>query len=101
MFIEYEAICALPEHMQAAQVTPAQTQTFLDALAAIVTPVAIRYTWRPQLRDPADEFVLEAAINGQADAVVSFNHRDFGTAPRRFGIELLLPAQALKRLRGE
>jgi len=43
--------------------------------------------------------VLEAAVNGRADAIVTFNRRDFGTAPARFGIEILTPAGALRRLR--
>jgi predicted nucleic acid-binding protein len=55
--------------------------------------------WRPQLRDPADELVLEAAVNGRADAVVTFNRRDFGDAPAAFGIEVLTPAEALNRVR--
>jgi hypothetical protein len=55
--------------------------------------------WRPQLRDPNDEMVLETAVTGQADAIVTFNMGDFGEAPGRFGIELFLPQAALKRLR--
>jgi hypothetical protein len=43
--------------------------------------------------------VLETAVNGQADAIVTFNIRDFGEAPGRFGIELLLPRTAIKRIR--
>ena len=52
----------------------------------------------PQLRDPADEMVLEAAINGGADALVTFNRKDFGQVPARFGIALLPPQDALRRL---
>ncbi len=50
------------------------------------------------MRDPADETVLEAAVNGQANAIVTFNLRDYGSAPKDFGIEVLLPRNALKRL---
>jgi PIN domain len=53
----------------------------------VVEPVETHFMWRPQLRDPADELVLEAAVNGQAGAIVTFNRRDFGTAPARFGAE--------------
>ena len=42
--------------------------------------------------------VLEAAINGRADAPVTFNQRDFGNVPARFGIALLTPREALRRL---
>ena len=43
--------------------------------------------------------VLEAAVNGRADALVTFNVRDFGVAPARFGIEVLLPQEAIVRVK--
>jgi hypothetical protein len=43
--------------------------------------------------------VLEAAVNAMAAAIVTFNPKDFGDAPRRFGIEVLLPRDALARVR--
>jgi hypothetical protein len=43
--------------------------------------------------------VLEAAINGGADAIVTFNKRDFGGGPARFGIEVLSPGEALWKVR--
>ncbi len=98
LFLEYEAKCLEVEHRLAAGLSEDEVRRFLDTLAALVRPVTVHYLWRPQLRDAADEMVLEAAVNGQADALVSFNHRDYGPAPARFGVALLLPAQALSRL---
>jgi predicted nucleic acid-binding protein len=40
--------------------------------------------WRPQLRDPGDELVLEAAVNGRANAVVTFNKKAFGEVPMKY-----------------
>ncbi len=57
--------------------------------------------WRPQLRDPADELVLEAAVNGRAEALVTFNRRDFGAVPVRFGIDMPAPAEAMENQRHE
>lgn len=62
-------------------------------------PVKPHFLWRPQLRDLGDEMVLEAAVNGRADALVTFNARDFGTVPARFGIELIIPREAMGRIR--
>jgi hypothetical protein len=42
--------------------------------------------------------VLETAVNGQAQAIVAFNWQHYGGAPARFGIELLLPAEAFRRI---
>lgn len=51
-------------------------------------PVETHLLWRPQLRDPGDEMVPEAAVNGQADLLVTFNLRDVGPVPPRAGDEL-------------
>ena len=70
----------------------------LGELAALIEPVEVHLLWRPQLRDPDDEMVLEAAINGRADALVTYNIRDFRGAAPRFGIRLMQPADLLKEL---
>lgn len=97
--LEYEAICRLPEHRLAAGLSVREVDIFIDAVVALIDPVETHFIWRPQLRDPADELVLEAAVNGSASAIVTFNRRDFGAAPSRFGVEVLMPAQALARIR--
>jgi len=43
--------------------------------------------------------VLEMAINGRADALVTFNVRHFGDVPRRFGVEVLLPREVMRRIK--
>ncbi len=98
LIIEYEATCSREEHLIAAGLGAAKVQQFLDGLAALAEPVETHFLWRPRLRDPADEMVLEAAVNGQANAIVTFNLRDYGATPKDFGIEVLLPRDALKRL---
>jgi predicted nucleic acid-binding protein len=96
--LEYEATCQLEDHRLAAGLTFSEVGLFIDAILAMVEPVETHFLWRPQLRDPADEFVLEAAVNGEADAIVTFNRRDFGAVPARFGIDLLTPAEAIRRI---
>jgi putative PIN family toxin of toxin-antitoxin system len=98
---EYEAKCTMPLHCQAAGFTEDEALVFVDAVVALVEPVETWYRWRPLLRDHDDEMVLEAAVNGQADALVSFNHRDYGNVPGMFNIALLTPSQALRRFRHE
>jgi hypothetical protein len=43
--------------------------------------------------------VLEAAVNGRTEALVTFNVRDYGTAASQFGVEVLLPREAMARIR--
>lgn len=71
---------------------------FLDYLAGYVEPVKLHYLWRPQLGDVADEMVLETAINGRADCIVTFNLKHFEPA-WRFGIEVVTPAEMVRRIR--
>lgn len=97
--LEYEATCRLPEHRRAARLGMREATVFIDAVLATAEPVESHFLWRPQLRDPADELVLEAAINGRAEAIVTFNRRDFGEAPARFGIRVLTPGEALQKVR--
>jgi putative PIN family toxin of toxin-antitoxin system len=96
--LEYEATCRLAEHRLASGLDLDQVAIFVDAVIAMADPVESHFIWRPQLRDPGDELVLEAAVNGRADAIVTFNLRDFGLVPQRFGIDLLAPAEALRRI---
>jgi predicted nucleic acid-binding protein len=72
---------------------------FLAELAALTEPVEVRFQWRPQTRDPNDEMVLEAAINGRANAVVTYNIADFASAAKRFKISVLSPADLLKKVK--
>ncbi len=97
--LEYETICFQAEHRLASGLSEQEVDNFLTAVIAMAEPVATHFLWRPQLRDAGDEMVLEAAVNGRADALVTFNVRDFGTAPARFGIELLLPREAIRKVK--
>jgi len=96
--LEYEAVCREVEHRLAAGLSESEVEIFVTAVIAMAEPVDRHFLWRPQLRDPGDEMVLEAAVNGHADALVTFNVRDFGTAPSAFGIELLRPRDVLGRI---
>jgi putative PIN family toxin of toxin-antitoxin system len=96
--MEYEAVCVRPEHQLAAGLSEQEVRIFVDAVIAIAELVKIHYLWRPQLRDPSDEMVLEAAVNGRANLLITFNVRDYGTAPARFGIEVMTPREAVERI---
>jgi predicted nucleic acid-binding protein len=97
--LEYEATCQLAEHRLAAGFDLDDVGISIVAVLAMAEPVETHFMWRPQLRDPADELVLEAAANGRAVALVTFNRRDFGAVPARFGIDVLTPAEAIRRIR--
>lgn len=99
LVLEYEAVTARPDHLAASGLSLSETQAVIDVLVSVAEWTGIDYRWRPQTRDPADEMVLEAAINAKADAIVTFNRRDFGSAPDKFGIGCWLPRETLEKLK--
>jgi putative PIN family toxin of toxin-antitoxin system len=100
LMLEYEAVLKRSEHLAAGGRTVPMTDAFLDALSLRIEPVHLHYLWRPQLRDPDDEMVLETALNGRADALVTINVTDFAAADR-FRLPVLKPGVFLRHLNEE
>lgn len=98
LMLEYEAVLKRPAQLQAGGRTPGMVDAFLDALCHYVEPVHLHYLWRPQTRDAADEMVLETALNGRADALVTLNTADFTKAAARFRLNLLTPGSFYQQL---
>jgi putative PIN family toxin of toxin-antitoxin system len=99
LFLEYEEVLKRPEHRLAHGLTPEAVDEFLAELAALIEPVELHFQWRPQGRDPNDEMVLEAAINGRADVLVTYNLADFVGVAERFRISVMHPADLLKKVK--
>ncbi|MFM9865171.1 MAG: putative toxin-antitoxin system toxin component, PIN family [Micropepsaceae bacterium] len=98
VFLEYEEVLKRPEHQLATGLSLDDIDRVLRDLAAVIVPVEVQFLWRPQLSDPDDEMVLEAAINGQARRIVTFNVKDFRPA-ELFGIKAVTPQQFLEELK--
>ena len=98
LFMEYETVCSRPEHLLAAGLEARQLGLFLDGLAYLVEPVEVHFLWRPQLRDPADELVLEAAVNTSPQALLTFNLKHFAVAAERFHLQVAQPGTYLRSL---
>jgi len=99
LFLEYEDVLKRPEQREVSGLTLTQVDAALAALAAAMESVEVRFSWRPQLADSGDEMVLEAAVNGRADALMTHNMADFAHAAPRFGLILLRPGELLKGMR--
>ncbi len=96
LFLEYEDVLKRGAQLQASGLALEDVDAILAELAGLLRPVQTHYQWKPQLRDPADEMVLEAAVNAQAQAIVTYNLRDFVPAGR-FGVAVLNPEQCFRR----
>jgi putative PIN family toxin of toxin-antitoxin system len=101
LMLEYEAVLTRPEQLAKTGLNARETNAILDALAAVMDePVNLRFLWRPRLKDPADEMVLDTVVNGHADRLVTFNVRHLGEAAAEFGIHTGPPGEILREIRG-
>jgi putative PIN family toxin of toxin-antitoxin system len=97
LFLEYEAVSFRPHILALAALEKRDMANFLADLANVVEPVEIHFLWRPILPDASDEMVLEAAVNGRADALVTFNAKDFRRAQGRFNrLKIAAPREILQ-----
>ena len=99
LFLENEDVLSRPEQRLATGMAKEDVSGFLAALASAAEPVNVHFMWRPQLADPADELVLEAAVNGRASVIVTHNVRDFLPIEGDFEIEVITPSVMLQRVR--
>lgn len=99
--VEYEAVLKRAEHLQAARLDAEDVDRFLDDLVAHADRITAHFRVRPSVQDPDDEMFAELAVNGQADALVTFNLGDYRPAdPRAPGLDVPVcrPGDILRRL---
>lgn len=97
LFLEYEAVLSREETRKATGHSLEDVAALMSALAAVSEGVDISFRTRPILSDAADEMVLEAALNGQADAIVTHNVRDFRPAST-LGVTVATPGEIVRSL---
>jgi len=98
LMFEYEAVMTRAEYLMASGLSRDDVSILLDAIAAFAVPVRLAYLWRPTLKGPDDDMVLEAAVNAGASAIVTFNKRDFDPEAGRFNLAIWTPGEALRQL---
>ncbi len=94
--LEYEAIAKL--RARAAGLTMQDVDDVLDYLARVADRRQLFFLWRPYLKDPRDDMVLEVAVEAECQYIVTDNQRDFVGADR-FGVQVVTPREFLD-LRG-
>lgn len=97
LVLEYEVVLA--RYAKELNLSQEQVISTVDYLCSIGVNQEIHFLWRPLLRDPSDEFILELAVAAQCHAIVTHNTGDFSDA-NRFGVQVLNPGQFLGVLGG-
>ena len=95
LVFEYEDVAK--RQARALGLTHEDVEDVLDYLCAVGHHRRIYFLWRPVLRDPRDDMVLELAVEAACDFIVTHNLRDFAGADR-FGVQAVAPADFLRRI---
>ena len=97
LFHEYESILERPSVTSRCPLTRAERNELLDAFVGCCQWVRIYFLWRPNLRDEADNHLLELAVAGGAACVITNNTRDLRSGELLFpGLSIVTPSAFLK-----
>jgi putative PIN family toxin of toxin-antitoxin system len=95
LLLEYEDIA-----MRCLEETPFsgdEIVQIIDALFAMCKRQEVYFHWRPQLKDPGDDHVLELAVASSSKYIVTFNKKDF-VGIEQFGVQAITPQEFLQKL---
>jgi predicted nucleic acid-binding protein len=97
LFAEYEAVMARDALFRKCILTPRERDELLDAFLSVCQWTHIYFAWRPNVPDESDNHLVELAVAGGAEAMVTRNVRDLAFMELRFpGIRVVSPAVLAK-----
>jgi putative PIN family toxin of toxin-antitoxin system len=97
LVLEYESVAK--RELPNLTLTADQVDAILDMICKNSQACSVSFRWRPHLKDPGDDFILELAVQSQSEYVVTYNKADFAGV-EDFGITLLTPKEFLQLLGG-
>lgn len=95
LVLEYEDAAKRQLHITG--LSSQDVDDIIDYICSVAHHRQIFFLWRPYLRDPKDDMVLELAVEAQCDYIVSYNQKDF-VGVERFGLQVLTPQELLKEI---
>ncbi|MBN2425608.1 MAG: putative toxin-antitoxin system toxin component, PIN family [Calditrichaceae bacterium] len=95
LIFEYESVAK--RESGNISMSDSQIDAILDMICKISTKCEIFFLWRPYLKDPKDDFILELAIESHSEIIVTYNKDDF-IGVDKFGIKVLTPKEFLKKI---
>nr|WP_258040711.1 putative toxin-antitoxin system toxin component, PIN family [Pseudanabaena sp. BC1403] len=98
LFLEYESVVLREEIITQCTLTKQEIFALLDAFMSVCQWIDIYYLWRPNLRDEADNHLIELAIAGNAQIIATKNIKDFLNSDLIFpNLSILKPEQIVRR----
>ena len=97
--LEYRDVALRSEYVRASALSKREILELIKAMEAFPEPVEVGMKTGALSSDPSDDLVLDLAINGRAEALVTSNKKHFAAAGKRFGIPVLSPAELLEKMR--
>jgi putative PIN family toxin of toxin-antitoxin system len=98
LVLEYQEV--LYRQLPHLQISQSVVDDVIDFHCQVARQHAIYYLWRPFLPDPTDDMVLEVAVAGQCDCIVTYNVRDFVHVHDTFGIQIVTAREFLQMIEG-
>jgi putative PIN family toxin of toxin-antitoxin system len=93
LILEYEDVTK--RYLKEMGLTQKDVSDIIDYLCSVGNRRRIYFLWRPLLKDPKDDMILELAVEAQCDYIISFNKRDF-VGIQQFDLQALTPQEFLK-----
>jgi len=97
LILEYEG--AAKRLIGEIKLTSGDIDDIIDYICSVAKHWKVFYLWRPFLRDPKDDMVLELAVASKSNFIITYNKRDF-KGSEDFGIKALTPKEFLKKIGG-
>ena len=98
LFREYESVMKRKKIQKLTSLSPEEQQELLEAFLLVCQWNDIYYTWRPNLKDENDNFLVELAVASGAEAIVTYNRKDFAEAQLLFEHRIVTPEELIKEL---
>ena len=93
VLLEYEDVTK--RLLEQIPLTEEEINNILDYLCGIANQREVYFLWRPFLKDPKDDMILELAVSGQCEVIVTYNKKDF-VGVGQFGLQVMTPKEFLE-----
>ena len=92
--LEFEEVLLRPKNREKYDYfSHEEIRLIISDIVSVSHRTKLHFLWRPFLKDSFDDKVLETAVNGQAQAIITYNTKDFVGVKKYFDIDILTPAE--------